>query len=102
MSTRQNSEAIGYFLLYNFTVNPSSNVLQQSAPNEIQEWSFFENALESSIKVWDDKITQVKFIVKVFPKKQLHPCPYRQDLFGDNEPCCSCDETQMQNCISDL
>lgn len=31
-----------------------------------------------------------------------HTCPYREDLFGDHETLCDCDEEQMQTCVAEI
>jgi hypothetical protein len=34
--------------------------------------------------------------------KELHTCPYREDIYNDYQRLCDCDELQTDNCADDI
>lgn len=33
---------------------------------------------------------------------ELHTCPYREDVGGDNQTLCDCDQERTNNCAEDI
>ena len=41
-------------------------------------------------------------IFKKNKETELHPCPYREDIFDDHEPMCDCSPEETRNCMDDI
>lgn len=36
------------------------------------------------------------------PRIEPHSCPYREEIDGDSETLCDCDEEQMEQCAQEI
>jgi len=47
-------------------------------------------------------MTIIPIIPEEQPEVQLHTCPYNEDICGDYETLCDCNEEQQHQCSMDI
>ena len=66
----------------------------------VKEWLVVIN---QSNGVGDDDVIKISQDVKKhFGIEELHTCPYREEINGDYETLCDCDEEQQHQCAMDI
>lgn len=85
--------------------------LLNEAHNHLQDVRFYAEAgevelcLASIAKVQEIHAQINKMLGEQVPPKQvneMHTCPYREDIHGDYETLCDCDEESTYQCAQDI
>jgi hypothetical protein len=85
--------------------------LLNQAHNHLQDAGFYAEAgevalcLEAIAKVYDLHEQMSKILGEQIQPKQvneMHTCPYKEDVHGDYETLCDCDEESTYQCAQDI
>lgn len=96
---------------YSGRIIKTPSELLNEAHNHLQDAGFYAEAgevelcLASIAKVYDLHEQMSKILGEQVPPKQvneLHTCPYREDIHGDYETLCDCDEESTHQCAQDI
>jgi len=59
-------------------------------------------AMDDGMDVYDTVASKFGVEEQVNDSKELHTCPYREEIHNDYESLCDCDEEQQHQCAMDI
>ena len=59
-------------------------------------------AMDDGMDVYDTVASKFGVEEQVQDSKELHTCPYREEIHNDYESLCDCDEEQQHQCAMDI
>ena len=59
-------------------------------------------AMDDGMDVYDTVASKFRVEEQVQDSKELHTCPYREEILNDYESLCDCDEEQQRQCAMDI